>query len=562
MGVSERFRGRFFGRLVVALSVATVLFSCASARAATARTEHPGQLGTVRPNAYGNLDCNGFSPIQHPVKSDMVCRDVRDSSESDGRFYENNHYIGHDEPDLNFISSRPGSGSDSTWTFTLGRDPAANPTVGHPGSDVSHYFELTPAMWLSMNLCDPQSYPLTACTPSSDSNAPSADQLGGGSAFLELQFYPPGFAPFDDSISLDNTHWGAAMAIDSFEAKPGFVDINQNCPEPANFAYIQRNGVPTGPASPQLANLASFTPNSQTLLMNPGDRIQVHIFDAPASGGGKALEALVDDLTTQQSGVMQASAANGFMNTSYKNCEGIPFNFEPAYNTAKVGNVSPWGAGTQVISTSVETGHFTPCSSLTDPAEQPITADLADPFFNDCHGAYESAAPGGDGPGTVEPTDGPCYPQGDTHRGLAAGSPNLVTGCVDFAAGGDLDFDGTPYWTEWPTSTTPSTTPATLQYHPPTTGADQAEYAQFQSQTDLGFVESTCTPETPSGCTTPPPNAPGHFYPYWTLSGQCDWEFGNVTNGNTFGGDAQYGSAPSAKLFPDFLGEFHNVTCS
>ena len=42
-----------------------------------------------------------------------------------------------------------------------------------------------------------------------------------------------------------------------------------------------------------------------------------------------------------------------------------------------------------------------------------------------------------------------------------------------------------------------------------------------------------------------PPPGPGHFYPYWTLARDrqfvCAWEFGNVRDGETFGGDAQYG---------------------
>ena len=41
-----------------------------------------------------------------------------------------------------------------------------------------------------------------------------------------------------------------------------------------------------------------------------------------------------------------------------------------------------------------------------------------------------------------------------------------------------------------------------------------------------------------------PPPGPGNFYPYWTLTRNwfgCAWEFGNVRDGNTFGGDAQYG---------------------
>jgi hypothetical protein len=51
-----------------------------------------------------------------------------------------------------------------------------------------------------------------------------------------------------------------------------------------------------------------------------------------------------------------------------------------------------------------------------------------------------------------------------------------------------------------------------------------------------------------------PPPGPGHFYPYWTqakVGGVCVWEFGNVRNGNTFGGDAQWG-----KVGPTTLGAF------
>jgi hypothetical protein len=40
----------------------------------------------------------------------------------------------------------------------------------------------------------------------------------------------------------------------------------------------------------------------------------------------------------------------------------------------------------------------------------------------------------------------------------------------------------------------------------------------------------------------PPTQAPGHFYPYYTLAkvgGTCLWEYGQMTNGNTFGKDKQ-----------------------
>ena len=142
-------------RLAIVLSVAGACVLPGLAHAATAKTEQSGQPGSVTPNAYGGLDCNGLSPIQHPAKVFYACADVHSPSAYDGRFWENGRYIGHDEPDLNYSSPLPGSGNDTTWTFRLGNDPAAAPTSSHPGSDVSHYFELTPAVWFSMIICDP-----------------------------------------------------------------------------------------------------------------------------------------------------------------------------------------------------------------------------------------------------------------------------------------------------------------------------------------------------------------------------------------------------------------------
>ena len=294
----------------------------------------------VRPHATGELDCNGFSPIQRAVKLTMLCRDPAIGGM---RFDDHEHYIGHDEPALEFISSKPGSSSNVTWVEKLPVEPKALPTTGHPGSDITHSFELTVAPWFSMNLCDSNSYPELQCKPRSDSNAPGPGHPGGGSAFMELQFYPPGYAPFDDSISCDNTHWCSALNIDSLECAADGT-CNDNCIEPVNFAWIQTNGVPTGPASPQESDYSTFTPNSHTLMMNQGDTIAVHMFDTRVHGG-RALEIRETDRTTGQSGYMIASASNGFMNTDPTTCNGTPFNFQPEYNTAKHANVSPWGFG-------------------------------------------------------------------------------------------------------------------------------------------------------------------------------------------------------------------------
>ena len=50
-----------------------------------------------------------------------------------------------------------------------------------------------------------------------------------------------------------------------------------------------------------------------------------------------------------------------------------------------------------------------------------------------------------------------------------------------------------------------------------------------------------------------PPPGPGNFYPYFTQARvglACVWEFGNMRNGNTFGGVEQYGSVNPARSAP------------
>jgi hypothetical protein len=525
-----------------ALSLAAQGLSSTAAASTAARGVRPHSAGvrSVRPNPVGGLDCNGLSPIQRPVKSAIQCIDPRGAGGD--RFYDNGRYIGHDEPSVRFVSRRPGSGHDTTFTERLPADPKARPTVRHPGHDVTHWFELSIAPWFSTDVCDPQSTPLLPCTPHSDANAPHRRYPGGGAAFVELQFYPPGYAPFADNLSCDNAHWCSALTIDSLECVGTGLNVgpcNNNCPEPVNFSFIQTNGVPAGPPSPQRSNLATVTPNSHTLLMNPGDKITVRLFDAKVKGG-HALEAKESDLTTGKTGFMIASAANGFMHTSPFDCSGTRFNFQQEYSTARAQNVLPWGIGPYMINSQFEIGHFEPCTSVKGKGTTKI-GRVTDTFFKHCVGPYEPAR---DKANSVEPNDSPCFRSGDTHGGLAA--PNLVTGCDVFnAAIGDLDYDGTPYYPDWPSSTTPGPFPSPfLQQQPTTVGGHR--YARIQFVTDASATEfnTSCDLITGKGCVLPP-KGPGHFYPYWTLAeigGHCVWEFGQMRNGRTFGGDAQYGS--------------------
>lgn len=536
-------------RLLVGLLLAVaaaVAFSGSAAANPTAR---------LTPAAQGALDCNGFSPIQQSVKPTGACTDIRgfqgvdNANNEDGRFYDNGHYIGHDEPDLTFLSKRKGSGNDVTWTETLPHDPTAAPTVANPGSDVTHWFELSVAPWFSMALCNPNSYPLNPCTPNSDSNAPHGQFTGGGSSFLEVQFYPPGEAPFFDNVSCDNSHWCASLHINDLECTFGFASCNTNCEEPTNFAFIQKDGVPTGPPSPQQSTVASFTPNNETLLMNPGDQLRVHIFDSALAGGGHALEVAIDDLTTGETGFMQASAANGYATTHIADCSGTPFNYEPEYSSASKANIVPWAALQTDISTQFEIGHWTPCTSLSDPATGGLLGlTLGDPFFLTCNGPYEAASDSGSGNAEGFGGDAFCYPAGDTHPVLnqfgVFADPNTMTGCLDELSGGDLDFDGTPYWPDWPTGTSPTATnPGSFVQAAPQSQGHR--YAQTFFQTDVALSESGCSDVT--GCSVPP-QGPGNFYPYWsTLTQkhhQCSILFGNVASGagvKDFGGFAQYG---------------------
>ena len=527
---------------VAALALAIPAFG-ATAVSATASAASAASA-SVAPDAVGELDCNGLSPIQKPVKNVLQCLDPRGTW--DGRFYDNGHYIGHDEPSVRFISSRPGSGDAVTYTERLPVEPRALPTVRRPGHDVTHTFELTIAPWFSITVCDPDSTPLLPCTPESDANAPSGSYPGAGAAFVELQFYPPGFAPFSDNISCDDAHWCSALTIDSAECQ-GSGDTagpcNADCPEPVNFGFIQTNGVPTGPPSPQLSDAATVTPNRHTLLMNPGDLITVRMFDARLAGG-RALEAEISDHTTGRRGFMIASAANGFMNTNPDTCDGTPFNFQPEYSSAAAQNVIPWGFGPYMINDEYEVGHFEPCTSLTGPV-----TSTGDTYYLNCVGPYESDSDTGS---SLEPDDSPCYPFGDTHGGTAA--PNLVTGCDVFTdAIGDLDYDGTPYYPDWPDSVRPDRFPSPFLQLQPTSHGHTYPQIQFVTDNSATQFNTNCNPMTGSGCVLPP-QGPGHFYPYFTQArvwGQCVWEFGNMRNGNTFGGDAQYGS-----VGPGTLGAF------
>lgn len=573
--LSKRFR------LIAALLV-LVLALIGTYAVQVVRTNAAPATASVAPNSTNELDCNGWSSKYKSVKPMQreLCTDPLSMlNGKPTRFIDNGWYVGHDEPSAKFISSAAGSANHMTYFMQLAVDPKGAPTTNPKGKTVTDYAELSPAPWFGLPICDGNSYPQNHCTPDSDSNLGSiSNPADAGSAFMELQFYPPGYQPFVDGPSCDSTHYCVAITIDSLECTFGFATCNPACEEPVNFAYLQTNGIPAGPPSPQETDLNTYTPNAHTLEMNQGDTLAVTIQDTP-----NGLKTSVFDFNTGKLGYMVASAANGFMNTSIIDCSGTPFNFHAEYSSAQVQNQVPWAALEGGVLMEDEIGHFEACSSVSN--QLGISESLGGQTFSDpdtywnCNSKFESGSGGtGEGPcdftttdcvgATTEDgqacpsasfisgdlcefSDAICIPKGPRPVDMNGKNVTLswpVAGCQqNFTQNGDLDFDGTGYIPDWPDGS--STHPTSFSYYGPFQ-ANGHSYPQVQFETDVAGSESMCNFSDGTGCTAPPIGAA--FYPYWTLGSGCQWNFGNTIAGhtiNSFGGDAEYGT-PNLARYP------------
>src|SRR5499427_5682923 len=283
---------------------ATLLVAGATLAAAnspqTARTAQ-----AARASQHAAIDC----------EYSAMCAAVANPSDVCG-----SEYVGHDEPSNLFYSNVPGSGNHMTYSVTLPHDPSpANPNT--PGK--SFQFELNGALWFGMALCATESYPeqVSTCTPDSDSNIvdPAVSPNHAGTAFMELQFYPPGWVPWPTwqvavgASSCDPTRWCAAINIFSLAENPVTGQLlNPTCravtgTEYVNFAFLTRHGRTTNPANPVQSTTATFTPDPKNdLFMNSGDNLKVSLHDT-----SNGLQTVIRDLNGQ-TGSMTASAANGF----------------------------------------------------------------------------------------------------------------------------------------------------------------------------------------------------------------------------------------------------------
>jgi hypothetical protein len=484
-----------------------------------------------------------------------LCTETADSIGYEGK------YTGHDEPAVLFYSNTPGSGNSNIYHLTLPKEPPTLPKQDGTGGTFN--FQLHPAFWFGMAMCDTQSSPEfthAPCAPDSDTNIfdgadpTAADYIGKhpGTAFMEMQFYPPGWVAWPPGNSCDATQWCAALNIDSLSQNPN-AGVNNNAAclnsvgvEPVNFAFITKSGAADSPGDPLNGDHFSINPATE-LFMNSGDELVVDLHDTPAG-----FQVVINDLTTHQSGAMTASIANGFAQVNFDptatTCTSAPYAFHPMYSTSSEHTRVPWAAHGYNVAFSDEIGHFEYCNAASPADGTCITAGASDPSG-------------------VDDDDFGCFNAADSTR-------IQIGGCL----GTDIDFDGVSYQHTWPGSlSNPGQdrrlNPSPIMFSSPlfmpaakhrlsskdASGkqGDLQNFSRAAFEADLPRIEAAdlggiCNRTTGANCVNPPPGA--NFYPFFSTrrgDGNCLWQEGGANipgTRNTFGGNSTVEFGPLLQL--------------
>ncbi len=217
---------------------------------------------------------------------------------------------GHDEPELDPISTAPGSARDLTWTVILPSDGA------FPVSATG------PTFWFGGTVTDPKSF---------------QEQ-----SFVELQFYPDAIVTTCSQdggfeVKYAPNTYSVCSPVWRLTATGQQAVFHEN----AAFNTMLTDG--TGPNNP--------------LIMHAGDKITVHWFTTPAQDG---FHVTVTDLTTNGSGtiILNSSSTGPLM---------------PAFDKQIIGNALAWGAVDDTPNSFVwEIGHesvFTGKGALCFPSQ-------------------------------------------------------------------------------------------------------------------------------------------------------------------------------------------------
>ena len=500
-------------------------------------------------NNAGKLNC---------ASARALCTEVDDT---EAAFGEGN-YVGHDEPTVEYYSGLPGAGNSGSYGFTLPKEPT---TAGHYTPHDSYSAQLAPAFWFGMVMCDSQSYPEqnhSTCTPDSDSNIVNPANRGSwryapGSAYMELQFYPPGTVQQWTGFSCDASQWCAALTIDSLAEDPiNGTTMNSTCAnaigsiEYVNFAFITTNGVPNGPPNPLQFNPATsgnpHTSGNNTLFMNQGDNMVVNMHDT-----SNGFTVSLDDRTTHQTGFMTASGSNGFAQVNYAptgtSCTGNYYDFHPMYSSSSPATRALWAAAGYNIGMDVEIGHYNACSQLSSNATD------GSAYCTGLEGNPTPIVGNTVAPVDQQPAESPSSPQFDDYGcfpgALASADSSWTQNYCE--ATNTPGFDGAPYEHMWPDGS--SVKPTAFMFTSPNflnsnTNSWQS-YAQYAFNVDLprneiGTGSQGCNRSTGANCTNPPmrdDGTPANFYPFFQqftggFWSNCEWGLGDVGQPNVLNG--------------------------
>jgi hypothetical protein len=214
---------------------------------------------------------------------------------------------GHDEPEIDPLSSAPGSAQDLTWTIVL---PTNEP--GTTQAQVGQVDSVGPTFWIGGSVTDPHSR--------------------FGQAFLELQFYP-------NSITTNCTSGGGydvTYSANTYTACSPVWEVSKT----GNSESAAFNAMLTDSAT------------GDPLVMHAGDTVTDHQYVTAARDG---MHITVTDVTTGHSGTIVLNSK-------------VDGPLMPAYSVQKLGNALGWGLVNDAPNSLVwEIGHT---GSYTQPAGQ------------------------------------------------------------------------------------------------------------------------------------------------------------------------------------------------
>ncbi len=198
---------------------------------------------------------NAWSPSAHADANPLGQNDCIGRHPQSEIYYAAN-CSGHDEPEIDPVSSHPGSAQDITWTLVL------------PSNGAAQVDQVGPTFWTGGTVTDPKSL--------------------FGQAFLEVQFYP-------NSVTKSCSLSGGFNVVNT----PGAYTVCSPV-----WKVDPTSNKETSAFNAMLMDGAS----NQPLVMHAGDTVTDHQYVTPAADG---MHITITDVTTGHSGTIILNSSDG-----------------------------------------------------------------------------------------------------------------------------------------------------------------------------------------------------------------------------------------------------------